>query len=963
MQLAAGENLKVLSGYDTNYVENYIKEIQYGMRLDARQTLTQGVKDTITSVYDSFKANNKGEEHEAKRFETPNAMIRIAANYTGSITASTNSSSKVVSSSLQSGGNMELDAQNDINLAGAKMTAIDSLTLAAGNNVNITSAEEVETATYNKNRHSVSDPMSEQYKGKQSEKTITVTNVGSVLGGNEVTISAGNDIDVTGSTIASITDMNLSAGSNVNIGTVQNSSHSVAKTGEYGIDHSARSFVAGTKTTESTTTMDIGSTLVTGGNMRVNAGSGIYVKASGLYAGGDIDLNDSGGVTIAAGEARHEEKTRNNYAGYSETTTATEDKISSFHGVNYTHLKKDNTESVALASNVSAGGNLNINSGDGDVAVRGSNLDSGQDIAISAARDINFEVADQITKLDEHGLYAQIGALAEAEQTVTGTLRKAWDKSSAAVKSIKDIKENHEVDDIIGLIEAIDKANSAIENVAALKDGINVSIKVGGKIGVEDVKITKDNNIELASTAKAGGDINLDAIRDVNMRGTQLAAGNDVNINAGENLNIHASLDKRDEYSRTTKGSAFAGFGGQTGTSGTAFDYRGEVGAGYGDSKNKSKIYTNAQVSAGQGLNVATGGNAEIIGGNLRGDDVNMDVGGNLTLASLQNDIKITNTKSGVDVGFTFGFGAAGGSGASGGGADRGKSSGSAEYSKMTSNFVGRQSTIEGTSKVDVYVDCNTHLKGSMINSGNGNLKLNTDTLSYEDIKSTEFSWKVGGGLEVSGTSSKQYDDKICDNIEEIKKNREQKKAENSGGSGESSGESSGDSGDKSLWDKTMDAGGTAAGWVLDNWLMRPVVGGVADFSAWSWDQLEPVDNYLKHMKTRPINVKFGYKKREQFARATVGAGEITIRSNPGQDLSGLNRDPQQSFEEKDKYIFRVNSIIKLKDLDIDMDDPVATGRRVIRYINKTQDVTSGIRNSGGVKNYIQNKTGNANDK
>ena len=58
-------------------------------------------------------------------------------------------------------------------------------------------------------------------------------------------------------------------------------------------------------------------------------------------------------------------------------------------------------------------------------------------------------------------------------------------------------------------------------------------------------------------------------------------------------------------------------------------------------------------------------------------------------------------------------------------------------------------------------------------------------------------------------------------------------------------------------------------------------------------DNLEPVREYLSNRKIRPIDLKLGYTSEEQIAQATIGVGDINIRSNPDQDLADLNRNPK----------------------------------------------------------------------
>ena len=90
----------------------------------------------------------------------------------------------------------------------------------------------------------------------------------------------------------------------------------------------------------------------------------------------------------------------------------------------------------------------------------------------------------------------------------------------------------------------------------------------------------------------------------------------------------------------------------------------------------------------------------------------------------------------------------------------------------------------------------------------------------------------------------------------------------------------------------------------------------------------------------------FGYQDSEQIARATIGAGEIIIRSNLDQDISDLNRDPDKSLEVNEKAA-----------LSFSIKNPVKSIRDGIGTVRDVRDTSTEIIDNGGVQSYIENKT------
>lgn len=236
-----------------------------------------------------------------------------------------------------------------------------------------------------------------------------------------------------------------------------------------------------------------------------------------------------------------------------------------------------------------------------------------------------------------------------------------------------------------------------------------------------------------------------------------------------------------------------------------------------------------------------------------------MTVGRNLTVASKQDTGEGSSGQFTVSAGATVGYGAdlelPGLSNA----ADAAKSitpkagltvgNGSAEK-----RWVTEQSSILGTDSVTIRTEKNTHVAGAIIAALNDNLKLDTGTLSYENLHGVDNSSNTSWGV----------------NFEKTTKLNEKKK-------------------------DIGETNNNSQGSITGNNSEKPVV--IPHF-AWvdaivtGQDTLKDGWKSVKEtLMLSPGAYAHQSTEKSQVAYATIGKGEIIVRDNPGQSLDGLNRD------------------------------------------------------------------------
>ena len=215
---------------------------------------------------------------------------------------------------IASGGNTVILAGRDVTSQAADVTAQGDIGVAAGRDINLT------TATESDYRYREQTKTSSGFLSKKTTHTIEEDSAtrekGSLLSGDNVTVSAGNNLRVLGSAVAGDGDVALSAGNNVDIVAATNTDTSwrfkeTKKSGLMGTG--GIGFTIGSSksthdlreqgTTQSESFSTVGST---GGNVSITAGKQAHIGGADIIAQKDISLTGDS-VVIEPG---HDKRTR-----------------------------------------------------------------------------------------------------------------------------------------------------------------------------------------------------------------------------------------------------------------------------------------------------------------------------------------------------------------------------------------------------------------------------------------------------------------------------------------------------------------------------------------------------------------------------------------------------------------------------------------------------------------------------
>ncbi|MFC1659185.1 hemagglutinin repeat-containing protein [Pseudomonadota bacterium] len=518
----------------------------------------------------------------------------------------------------------------------------------------------------------------------------------------------------------------------------------------------------------------------------------ITIIASNITTTGDTNLtSDNGEVNILTANEVTSTYRNEEHANFDEVdTTFNRGRVSIDLNAEITEQENQSNSLTAKSSNINTGGNLNITSQD-DITVAGSNITSEQQINLTttgANSDINITSAQNNQTTQE--IYKDIQA------TVSVGVGNAY------------VDAGYAVDDTVKAAEAVKDAKSDLDRMKDLRDEgratdeavrdaeINLAMAVAN-FGLAELQAAAamantagtcptslctgfygDTRLDVSTTASrtdtqaisntssnllAANNVTFTTNDDMTQSGSNVTSteGN-INYNIGDDLTIEASKDTYNSQFGTDTTNASMVLGSSNLASIAVDSISGSLGYSQADQKTSSKTYNNSTTTAENGtININTGDDATVSGADLLAENVVMDIGGDLTVESRQNELHSKGSSSGLNIGMS------GGTGTNGGNAGVNSGSFGLNYSENKTDrlWTDDQTTIVGTNSVDIDVADNTHIKGAVIANqtettdanGNtvitdhGNLALNTRTLTYEDLHDSETSESKGFNFQASG--------------------------------------------------------------------------------------------------------------------------------------------------------------------------------------------------------------------
>lgn len=500
-----------------------------------------------------------------------------------------------VGSNLSFGGDLSVNAANDVTLHGSTVSAGGDARVEA-QNVRLLAAEDKST----------------------SSTTTTTTTIG---------LMASTDNTAAARAAAGAS----AAGGKGTPGAGASASAEASAASENRLDLFQRS-----KTTEQTLdTMHQGSALSAGGNLDVQARDELLLQGSQLAAGGDMALAATD-MRFEAVDDVHEVRTSSDVttaglyasgqAGASGSADASvglgaqagaRGSVSAsaevgLYGSN-TRSQSVDGATTAVTSGLSSGGNITRTASNSITDV-GTRIEGGGDLTQSArtitslaAADTTYSTSDSTTHTAKLGAYAEASAGASIEGAVGPGATQPQKKDSSRGAGIR--------------------ASYTYENESE----------------------AAATSTAVASTIRMGGSVTSTSTGQTTLEGTQIEAGQDVSLAAG-------SLDYRAAQNTSSARADSTSAGGSVGVD--LVNKEVSVGIGYkgGQQRERSSTAVVGSIQAGGNLSVTTTGDTRFEGTHLAADGAaSVDAGGNLEFAAAKNTASASGRDISVEAGVTAG--------------------------------------------------------------------------------------------------------------------------------------------------------------------------------------------------------------------------------------------------------------------------------------------------------------------
>ena len=641
-------------------------------------------------------------------------------------------------------GTLVASAGRDLNIVAGVVSNAGSGTtsLSAGNNFTLASVKtgEQNSITWNADNHL-------NYGNTQT--------VGSAInGGGNVNLKAGNDLTATAANVQAAKALTAQAGGSVNILAGENTTNldEAHKTSSGGGFFGGSTLV--TRNVSNTSTAVASN--FGGGTVDIAANTkDINVKGSNVVSDNGTTLTAGGNVNI---EAATNTSQQSSYSQETKSGFSISSLGANPIGVSYSKTKQsDDNQSnstTAAASTVgSVGGNVNITAGNQYKQVGSDVLTPTGDINITA-KTVDIQEARETSKQSTEQKFEQTsisvglkGGIIDSVQAATQAVEAAKDSSSNRNRNLNALiayaKASDAYEQGVATQNAYDKngvmggtnADGTAAPGAAASSGIKVSISIGTSKSQSNSSTTSDTAAD--STVKAGGNVSIkatgqgDGEGNLTVQGSNISAAKDVSLSATKDVNILASADTESNRSSNSSSSTSVGVSVGIGQGGAGLSLDIAASRGKGQANSDSTTYNNSHVSAGNAVNITSGADTNLKGGNVSAQQVTANLGGNLNVESLQDKAVSEANQKTTGIALSIPIVGTGGSA-------------SFSQSKQSSNSnyasVNEQSGIQaGDGGFQINVKGNTDLKGATITGSTDASKntLTTGTLTTSDISNS----------------------------------------------------------------------------------------------------------------------------------------------------------------------------------------------------------------------------------
>nr|WP_072010863.1 MULTISPECIES: hemagglutinin repeat-containing protein [unclassified Serratia (in: enterobacteria)] len=533
-------------------------------------------------------------------------------------------------------------------------------------------------------------------------------------------LGAGHDVNITAGNVSAGDKLSVAAGNDINI---QHGIDSTTLDQHYKATGS--SGMLSKTTTESRDTLSqqsVNGSQLSGDSVSMQAGRDLTVTGSSVAATQDVNLTAGNNLNLQAATEQRDEThmLQEKKSGLSGTGG-----IGFSYGTNDTKTTDDGKSQTSVGSTVgSTQGNVTLNAGN-SLTVQGSDVLAGKDINLTS-KEVNILAAENqstqkhVVEQKQSGLtLALSGTVGSAVSSAVSSANEASKESNGRLAALQGMKAALSG---VQAAQANELHNAGDENTSLV--GLNLSY---GSQSSKSEQTTVQSQSQ-GSTLTAGNTLNIRSTgTDINVQGSQLQAGKDINLNAARDVNLLSAQNTQTVDGKNENHGGSVGVGVNFGQGKNGLTLNASVNKGKGSESGNMLTHTETTLNAGNNLNITSGRDTTLTGAQVSGEKVTMDVGRNLTLTSERDSDNYDSKQQNASAGGSVGFGSA---------------SGSVNLSrdKMHSTYDAVQEqtgVFAGKGGFDITVGEHTQLNGAVIGStatADKN-KLDTGTLGFSNIE------------------------------------------------------------------------------------------------------------------------------------------------------------------------------------------------------------------------------------
>ncbi|WP_256844589.1 MULTISPECIES: hemagglutinin repeat-containing protein [unclassified Pantoea] len=649
------------------------------------------------------------------------------------------------------------------------LSGAQGVTLVAGNNLLAEGAQvdstqgrigvSAQNVTIKDARASLLDQDSENKREgntrtHREEESVRESSTGSTFSGQQgvTVIGREGDVTVTGSTLHSEQGaVGLQAKQDVvlNTATERESLYSEERSENKGLLNKSSSH----SVTRDVTTRENGS-LLSGESVAVIAGRDLTVTGSAVAADQDVSLRAGRDVEIGAAtetDSHYQLKEKKKSGLMSSGGIGfTVGKQSTRHEID----EKGTTQSQSVSTIGSSQGSVDITAGN-RLHVGGADLVAGQDMNLtgdSVTIDPGFDSRSRKETFEQKqsGLrIALSGTAGSALNTAVSSAQQARKSGGGRVSALQNTQaalngvQAAQAAQMDGLNTAAADAHNAAGDLKPGQDGyqagstntIGVSASYGSQSSKSEARtessqskgstLTAGRNLTVTATGKNG----TAQSGDISITGSQLKAGGDLSLDASRDILLQSAQNTQSTDGKNSSKGGSVGVGIGVGSGGYGISVSASVNAAKGSEKGNGLTHSETTLDAGNRLSLTSGRDTTLTGAQASGESVKVDAGRNLTLTSEQDSDRYDSKQQSASAGGSFTFGSMTGS-----------ANVNVSRDKMHSTWqsVAEQTGIfAGKGGFDVTVDEHTQLNGAVISStaSADKNRLDTGTLGFGNIE------------------------------------------------------------------------------------------------------------------------------------------------------------------------------------------------------------------------------------